>query len=271
MQDKLYDVIIIGASKEGINAYNSLKRSAPEKSVVVISREFSNVTARNSVLTADRVEKEVVYTSDRRGIMIAICQDDTRICGLCLIIATGTKPKKFSFKTNNVYYDVKEVKSRAKVSPILLVGQDDKAVRSAIELAGKFRKVYMCLETLELQCSDELKAKISELDNIAILPLCKVKNLINDKNGNLMKVQLSTLDEIECKYLFCSLGQVPDLKGIGEQMITTDKEGYIKINDDFETEVVPGVYAVGRCTTKSVQPRDASRLIAAYRKRFGGN
>lgn len=271
MHNKLYDVIIIGASLEGINAYNSLKRTAPKKSVIVISRDFSNVTARNSVLSTDRVLGEVVFTEDRRGIMTAIMQDDERISGLCMIIATGTKPVRFAFDTNSVYYNVRDIKARAKVSPIVLVGHNEKAARSALELSKKFRKVYVCLETADFECNDELKDEIANTDNISLLPFCSIKKLINDKNGNLLKVQLDTLDEIDCKYLFCSLGQKPDLDGIFSRMITTDRDGYIKINNDFETEVVPGIYAVGRCTTKSIQPRDASRLIAAYRKRFGGN
>lgn len=270
MEDILYDVIIIGASKEGINAYNSLKRTAPEKKVIVISREFSNVTARNSILTSDRVVGEVVFTDDRRGVMITYLKDDTRICGLSLIIATGTKPVRFKFDTNSVYYNVKDMKSRAKVSPIVVLGNNDKAARSAIELSKKFRHVYMCIKESELNCPAALKDSIAQLDNITILPFCSVSKLVNDKNGNLLKVQLDTLDEIDCKYLFCSLGQVPDIGGINRNMITLDKDGYIKINDDFETEIVPGVYAVGRCVAKEIKPRDASRLIAAYRNRFGG-
>lgn len=270
MEDILYDVIIIGASKEGINAYNSLKRAMPEKKVIVISRDFDNVTTRNSVLTTDRIYGNVVFTNDRRGIMLATLENDERIAGLCMIIATGARARRKNLGTNRVYYSLKDVKTRAKASPIVLIGGDHKTCESALALSAKFSHVYVCLKEAELPGTAEQKATIEAKSNITVLPLCQVKSCRNDKNGNLLDVTLDTLDTIKCNYIFVSDGQVPELDGIYRDMITVDSKGYIIINDDFETEVVPGVYAVGKCVSASPKPRDASRLIAAYRKKFGG-
>lgn len=271
MPDKIYDLIIIGASLDGINAYNSLKRAAPDKSVLVISENFDAITTRNSVLKADRLEASVVFTQYKYGMFYAFISAEKFYCSKAMIIATGSDPvKRLDIKTTNVYYKLSAVKSRSKILPMVVVGGNKDSAEAALYLAKRYSAVYMCIPTAELSCGEDLKNQINNTENIIQLPLCDIKSCKNNKNDQLMSVVLNTFEIIPCCGIFVAVNRTPSLRGISKGLLRIDSNGYVITNENHETGLIPGLYAVGECCVKEAKARDASKLISSYLKTFGG-
>lgn len=271
MQEPLYDAIIIGASKEGIGVYNSMKRLMPDKHVVVISRDFDKVKIKHSVLKADRIVGEVVFTDDRRGIITAILEDRRRVSGLAMFIATGTKPIKLDLDTNRIFYKVKEIHSTAKIAPAAVLGHDERCVDAALKLSKKFRKVYVCSDEGALEGPEDKLAELAKRENVTVLPFCNAKSCRKNKKGELMSITLDTYATIDCSYVFASVGREPDVDGISWKMVRKDPQGRIMVNDDLETGIVPFVYALGSCTDREPRPKDATKAVTSYREKLGGS
>jgi thioredoxin reductase len=166
----------------------------------------------------------------------------------------GTKPIKSNLKNPNIRYNLTDVKA-AKNSPAVVVGNNNLAVTYALSMAKKFKYVYLCSSTVELECDNKYIKKLENVVNIVHLPNCNVIGCKNDKDGNLVEVLLDTYSSIRCSTLVMSLGRTPDSPGLSKRMIETDSNGYIVTKELNATTVVPKIYAIGTCTKSSTKNR----------------
>lgn len=249
--NQLYDVIIVGASEEGINFCEQLLAKTTGLKVALVSRTFNRLS---DITGLTKITGEVIFSSYNRGIIGLTLQDRTQVFGVNVVIAVGTKPIKSNLKNSNIRYNLLDIKA-SKNSPVVVAGNNTLAVTYALALSKKFKYVYLCSNSIELDCEARYLKKLENTANIVHLPNCNVVGCKNDKNGNLAEVQLDTYSSIRCTALVMSLGRTPDNPGLSKRMIETDVNGYIVTKGFNVTTIVPTIYAIGACTKNGTKTR----------------
>lgn len=249
--NQIYDVIVIGASEEGINFCSQLLAKTTNLKIALVSRNFNRPVDLEAIT---KINKEVIFSSYNRGLIGLTLNDRSQIFGLNVIIAVGTKPIKSTLKNCNIKYNLNDLKT-SKLTPAVVVGNNTLAAKYALAISKKFKYVYLCSNTLELECEAKYIKKIENTANIVHLPNCNVIGCRNDKDGSLAEIQLDTYSSIRCTALIMSLGRIPDNSGLSKRMIEIDKEGYIITKEFNTTTIVPKIYAIGTCTRSSTKNR----------------
>ena len=254
--NQLYDVMVIGASEEGINFCKQLLAKTTGVKIALISRNFNRPVEIEGIT---KINQEVIFSSYNRGLIGLTLADRSQIFGITVVIAVGTKPIKSNLKNCNIRYNLNDLKT-SKTNPAVVVGNNTLAATYALSMAKKFKYVYLCSNTVELECESKYLKKLENTANIVHLPNCNVISCKNDKDGNLTEVQLDTYSTIRCSALVMSLGRVPDNSGLSKRMIDTDSEGYIVTKEFNQTTIIPNIYAIGTCTKNSTKPRLTAML-----------
>ena len=250
-QNELYDVIILGASNEGIMLAEYIKSKEPAKKVALVSKHFNFVKTNNNLLDTVLITGESVYSSYNHGVIILTLKDRRIVIGKNLVLATGGNPilgHSDRYKNKNICYNPRNIKINSKNKPAVVYGEDTNAVNFALSMAKKFKYVYLCSEAFKLNCDSKLLKKLNDVPNIVHLPNCHIASCKNDKEGNLCEVTLDTYETIKCSALVLSFGRTPDVNGIDLKMIELDSDKYVKINTQHQTTIVPTIYAIGECT-----------------------
>jgi thioredoxin reductase len=255
--EAIYDVIIVGATPEGIELAKKL--SVTNKKIIIISSKFYTTIDCENV---SQLEAEVVFLSYIRGLIGAnVIQENSKgiIYGTNLVLATGTKPIKTSLRNSNIRYKALDIPGKHKSEPAVIYGNNEEAASYALDLAKRFCYVYFCTKDFELNCSKRLQKKINETANIVHLPGCNIMSCKNDKDGKLAEVTLDTYATITTSALVCALGRTPDIPTFARKFIGVAEDGFVEIKDFNESKLVPGVYAVGDlCRTKA--KKDLTKL-----------
>ena len=262
-QNKIFDVIIVGASSEGITLCEYLQAKLPTKKIALVSSNFSNCKPRQTLDGIEKVERTVIYSSYIRGLIGFELNDGSKIFGINAVIATGSKPIPLKFNSPNIYYKLAGIRRATKSNQAVVIGNDTRAISAACWAAKKFKYVYFCSPTFQLDASKADIQKMNSIDNIVHLPNCEVVDYKNNRYGNLIEVTLNTYDVIRCNTIIAMTDRLPDIPQLNPQMITLDKEGYIEVNHLGETTKVPKLFAVGGCTKY-----DAKRNIAVLGRRL---
>lgn len=269
---KVIDVIIIGASKEGINVAVQLAKKDSNINIAIVSKEFSKWNNKYSEFpNIYKIEQEVTYTTFNRGLYGIYLKNNDRLFSCNLIIATETKliPLKIKTKTIEVYDNLIDAPKPASDSQAVVIGQDDTAVKLAIAAAKKYMYVYLCAESLKLSCKEDLKEKFSKVKNIALLPGCKITNFSTDKEGNLKDITLDTYATIRCNTIFMFNQKEPDLYYLPNKFISTNEDKAILTDELNESIKLKGIYAVGACSAnynKKALPKMCDQIIASIHK-----
>ena len=249
MQNKLYDVVVLGASNEGIALCEYIKAKAPEKQVALVSRHFNFVKPHNKLANTELIQGDSVYSGYMKGMVILTLRNKDIVCGKNLVIATGATPIKApTLKNNNICYNPRDLKLTSKLKPAVVYGNNAAAVTYSLAMAKKFKYIYLCSNDFDLKCDARLARKLDNTANVVHLPNCRITACKNNKEGNLCEVALDTYSTINCSALVMALGRTPDVNGIDMKMIELDKDSYIKVNTNHQTTKVPNIYAIGECT-----------------------
>jgi len=250
-QNELYDVIILGASVDGITLAEYIKSKEPATKVALVSKHFNFIKSAEKLLDADLITGESIYSSFNHGVIVLTLKDRRIVAGKNLVIATGGYPVKATidkFKNKNICYNPREITVNPKNKPAVVYGNGNDAADFALIMAKKFKYVYLCSDVFDLQCDAKLLKKLNDVPNIVHLPNCSIASCKNDKDGNLQEVTLDTYDTIKCSALVLALGRKPNVNGIDPKMIELDADKYVKINTQHQTTKVANIYAIGECT-----------------------
>ena len=250
-QNELFDVVVLGASVEGIALCEYLKTKSPELKVALVSRHFNFVKLTNKLLDTELILGESAFSSFNHGLVILTLKDRRIVVGKNLVIATGGNPilgPADKYKNKNICYNPRDITISAKNKPAVVYGNNADAVNFALTMSRKFKYVYLCSETFDLKCDIKLLKKLNDTANIVHLPNCHIASCKNDKDGNLTEIALDTYDTIKCAALVLALGRIPDVNGIDLRMIELDEDKYVKINTQHQTTITPNIYAIGECT-----------------------
>jgi len=257
-QNELYDVIIIGASAEGLTLANYLLLNKPDLKIAIISKSFKYLTQKLNTLVADKFTGEVILSTYYHGIIGFILKDKRTIYGKKAVIATGTKPIKLStddpkLKNSGIIYNPVDLTNISKNHQVVIVGNSAEAVKYSIELSKKFKYIYLCSKEFKLNCNAKMIKKLNELPNVVHLPGCNIVSYKKDKNGRIQEVTLDTYSTIHCAALIGAFGRMPDVSGISTKMLEVDLDGYAVVNSKNESTKIPGIYVIGACARRNTK------------------
>lgn len=244
---QLFDVIIIGASADGIAVCEYLVSKKPDIKTLIVADNTKSVLSKHKLGNTIVVKDKVIYSSYNHGVIGLNLESGDQIFATNVVIATGTKPKKVNLNTPNVYYKTTACDACSKSKQAVVVGDKLRAVSAAIWASKKFRYVYLCSKVFNLKAPDKDLEKLAACENVVHLPNCSIVDVKNDKYGELEEVTLDTYSTISCNAVFIISDRLPDIPRLHPQMIEIE-DGYIKINHQGQTTKIPKLFALGGCT-----------------------
>lgn len=250
--NQTFDILVIGDSLEGALAIQTLAKLNQNVSIALISKKLNNTKKYKNISNLTILELEAVHVVFNRGLYILYASDqkDTyTICSCNLIVATGAKtmPLVISEKlTLPVYHRIESAPKISKDSQVIVVGNDTETVKLALKAATKYKYVYLCNNLFNLNCSTKLLEKLESVDNIVILPSCKIIDY-KLKNDKLLEITLDTYSVINCSYVFAAMPRKSDISWIPTNFIELDNDKIVT-NELNAVDKLPGLYAIGECS-----------------------
>lgn len=283
-EEKIYDVIIIGAGPAGMTAavYTSranlstlmLERGVPGGQMAN-TEEVENYPGFDHILGPELSTKmfdhakkfgaeyaygdvkEVIDGKEYKTIKAGSKEYKAR----SIIISAGAEYKKIGVPGEQelggrgVSYCAVCDGAFFKGKELLVVGGGDSAVEEGVYLTRFASKVTIVHRRDELRAQKILQDRAFANDKIDFIWSHTVKQ-INDKDGKVGSVTLvSTKDEEEMEFpadgVFIYIGMVPLTKPF-ESLGITNSSGYIETNELMETKV-PGIFAAGDIREKTLR------------------
>ncbi|MCR6095145.1 thioredoxin-disulfide reductase [Salipaludibacillus agaradhaerens] len=283
-EEKIYDVIIIGAGPAGMTAavYTSranlstamLERGMPGGQMAN-TEDVENYPGYDHILGPDLSTKmfehakkfgaEYVY-GDVKEIIDGkeykrIVTGNGEYKARAVIITTGAKYKKLGvpgeeeLSGRGVSYCAVCDGAFFKEKELVVIGGGDSAVEEAVYLTRFASKVTVIHRRDELRAQKILQERAFENEKIDFIWSHVVKE-INGENGKVSSVTLidktdGSEKEFKTDGAFIYIGMLP----INEPFINlgiTNEEGYVETNEDMETKV-PGVFAAGDIREKMLR------------------
>ena len=136
-----------------------------------------------------------------------------------------------------------------KENDVAVIGNGNSALQECIYLSNIVKKVYLLIRKDKLTGMDDLIEKVKSKENIEINYQTNIEK-INEENGKLKNLVLSTGKILNVAGLFVYAGYAPDTKFLNNLNIT-NKNGYIEIDENLETKI-KGIFAIGDVTIKEV-------------------
>ncbi|WP_062354321.1 thioredoxin-disulfide reductase [Bacillus kwashiorkori] len=283
-EEKIYDVIIIGAGPAGMTA--AVYTSRANLSTLMIERgvpggqmanteDVENYPGYDSILGPDLSNKmfehakkfgaeyaygdikEIVDGKEYKLIKAGKKEYKAR----AVIIATGAEYKKLGVPGENelggrgVSYCAVCDGAFFKDKELVVVGGGDSAVEEGVYLTRYASKVTIVHRRDQLRAQKILQDRAFANEKVDFIWNHTVKS-INEKDGKVGSVTLvSTTDGTEKEFpadgVFVYIGMVPLTKPF-EQLGITNENGYIVTNELMETKV-PGIFAAGDVRDKTLR------------------
>lgn len=283
-EDKIYDVIIIGAGPAGMTA--AVYTSRANLSTLMIERgvpggqmmnteEVENYPGYDSILGPDLSNKmfehakkfgaEYAYGDIKEiidGKEFKIVKAGSKeFKARAIIIATGAEYKKLGVPGENelggrgVSYCAVCDGAFFKNKQLVVVGGGDSAVEEGVYLTRFAEKVTIVHRRDQLRAQKILQDRAFANEKVDFIWNHTVK-AINEKDGKVGSVTLvSTVDgtekEFPCDGVFIYIGMIPLTKPF-ENLGITNEAGYIETNELMETKV-PGIFAAGDVREKQLR------------------
>lgn len=283
-EEKIYDVIIIGAGPAGMTA--AVYTSRANLSTLMIERgipggqmanteDVENFPGFESILGPDLSNKmfnhakkfgaeyaygdikEIVDGKEYKTVKAGSKEFKAR----SIIISTGAEYKKVGVSGE------KELGGRGvsycavcdgaffKNKRLFVIGGGDSAVEEGVYLTRFASQVTIVHRRDELRAQKILQKRAFDNEKVDFIWNHTIKS-INEKEGKVGSVTLvSTVDqteqELEADGVFIYIGMVPLSKPF-ESLGITNENGYIETNDQMETKV-PGIFAAGDIREKTLR------------------
>jgi thioredoxin reductase (NADPH) len=283
-EEKIYDVIIVGAGPAGMTA--AVYTSRANLSTLMIERgipggqmanteEVENYPGYESILGPDLSSKmfehakkfgaeyaygdikEIIDHGDTKTVVAGAKEYKT----YSVIIATGAEYKKLGVQGE------KELGGRGvsycavcdgaffKGKELVVVGGGDSAVEEGVYLTRFASKVTIVHRRDKLRAQKILQERAFTNEKVDFIWNHTVKE-IHEKDGKVGSLTLvSTIDGTEKEFkadgVFIYVGMLPLSKPF-ESLGITNENGYIETNDQMETKV-PGIFVAGDIREKTLR------------------
>ncbi len=283
MEQKLYDILIIGGGPAGYTAalYGArsglsvgvLEKLSPGGQMATTS-EVDNYPGfpegvdgfdlgEKMQQGAERFGAETIFAEVHGADLAAtpkkIQTSEGEFQAKTVIVATGAYPRELglpnegALRGRGVAYCATCDGMMYKDKVVVVSGGGNTAVEDAIYLSKICAKVYLvhrrdALRATPVYLEALRKGGVEILWNTKIVEFLQDKRLTGVKLEN---VQDGSSRNLACDGVFVAIGRVPDSK-ILEGQVDMDKSGYIIAGEDTKTNV-PGVFAAGDVRTKAVR------------------
>jgi thioredoxin reductase (NADPH) len=282
--EKIYDVIIIGAGPAGMTA--AVYASRANLATLMIERgipggqmanteEVENYPGYESILGPELSNKmfehakkfgaeyaygdikEVVDGEEYKTVKAGTKEYKTR----AIIITTGAEYRKLGVKGESelggrgVSYCAVCDGAFFKNKELIVVGGGDSAVEEGVYLTRFASKVTIIHRRDQLRAQKILQDRAFANEKVDFIWNTTVKE-INEENGKVGSVTLVSTEngeerEFKADGVFIYIGLDPLSKPF-EALGITNEHGYIETNDDMETKI-PGIYAAGDVREKTLR------------------
>jgi len=174
-----------------------------------------------------------------------------------IIIATGSKhltlglPNEFELVGNGISYCATCDGPLFRDQEVATVGGGNAAGLEVIYLSGVARKVYLIHRRHCMRAETCIADEVESLDNVIPMYNCTIEEAIttNDKLGALKikNIETGEISNISVNALFIAIGVEPQSDLAEKVGIELDKDNFIKVNKNQETNF-SGIYAAGDVT-----------------------
>ena len=247
------DVMIVGDSTAGHEILDKIAASKPTIKVAFISREFKSTTTHD-YLNVEYFRSEVTFTDYKNRLYCCYLKDGRRIYGTHLIIASGLEYSPLMLNNNKqaagVYHNVDEIPKTAKNQPAVVICNQNSDVKFALDVAKKYKQVYLCTKDFGIQGITEANAKkLEKTENIIVLANTSLLKTIT-KDDSLAKVELNNYATLNCSAIYAKTDATPSAQFISEKLIEKTDDGYLVTSEKAESTIMPKCFAIGTCTKK---------------------
>jgi thioredoxin reductase (NADPH) len=284
MENKIYDVLIIGAGPAGMGAAIYAKRAGLDCAVidqspisggqVLTTYEVDNYLGFPGVSGgelsdkfrehADKLDVEFL-TANVVKINIdkdnkSVVTDEGEFIAKTIVLAMGAAHSMLGVNGEKelagmgVSYCATCDGAFFRKKTVAVVGGGDVAVEDAIFLAGLCGKVYLIHRRDELRAASSLQKKLMSMENVEIIWDSEVTQISG--NDIVEKIEIKnkkTGDNktLEINGIFIAVGVIPNTE-IANGIVEMDERGYI-IADETCATSVPGIFAAGDIRKKPMR------------------
>ena len=283
MNDKLYDVVIIGGGPGGYSAALYCARSG--MSVLVLEKlspggqmattgQVDNYPGFEDGIDGFELGEKMKKGADRFGAETAfdevigvdlkaepkkITTTAGELLTKTVVIATGASPRELGLpeekklRGRGVAYCAVCDGMRYKDKTVVVSGGGNSAAEDALFLAKICKKVYLVHRRDALRASMVYQNALKD-SPVEFLWNSRIEEILHEKKVTgvrLADVKTGEEREIACDGVFVAIGRVPDT-AVFEGQVERNEQGYI-IADETTRTNVPGVFAVGDVRTKPLR------------------
>ena len=283
MNDKIYDVVIIGGGPGGYSAALYCARSG--MSVLVLEKlspggqmattgQVDNYPGFEDGIDGFELGEKMKKGADRFGAETAfdevirvdlkaepkkITTTGGEILTKTVVIATGASPRELGLpeekklRGRGVAYCAVCDGMRYKDKTVVVSGGGNSAAEDALFLAKICKKVYLVHRRDALRASMVYQNALKD-SPVEFLWNSRIEEILHEKKVTgvrLADVKTGEEREIACDGVFVAIGRVPDT-AVFEGQVERNEQGYI-IADETTSTNVPGVFAVGDVRTKPLR------------------
>lgn len=285
MEDKLYDVVIIGSGPAGITA--SIYAARAELRCIVLEREpmsggqivntyeVDNYPGLQGINGFDMGMKfrehadhlgaiheygEVEKVEDQGAYKIIHLTNGEQIQTKTVILATGAKyrklmvPGELELTGMGVSYCATCDGAFFKNRVTAVIGGGDVAIEDAIFLARICKKVYVIHRRDEFRAAKTLSTRLMSMDNVEICWNETVSNILGEEHVTGLRIKnVKTQEEreLEVDGVFIAVGTTPNSNMV-EGIVAMDQGGYVVADETCKTSA-PGIFAAGDVRTKHLR------------------
>ena len=283
MNDKIYDVVIIGGGPGGYSAALYCARSG--MSVLVLEKlspggqmattgQVDNYPGFEDGIDGFELGEKMKKGADRFGAETAfdevirvdlkaepkkITTTGGELLTQTVVIATGASPRELGLpeekklRGRGVAYCAVCDGMRYKDKTVVVSGGGNSAAEDALFLAKICKKVYLVHRRDALRASMVYQNALKD-SPVEFLWNSRIEEILHEKKVTgvrLADVKTGEEREIACDGVFVAIGRVPDT-AVFEGQVERNEQGYI-IADETTRTNVPGVFAVGDVRTKPLR------------------
>ena len=283
MNDKIYDVVIIGGGPGGYSAALYCARSG--MSVLVLEKlspggqmattgQVDNYPGFEDGIDGFELGEKMKKGADRFGAETAfdeVIRVDLKaepkkipttggeLLTKTVVIATGASPRELGLpeekklRGRGVAYCAVCDGMRYKDKTVVVSGGGNSAAEDALFLAKICKKVYLVHRRDALRASMVYQNALKD-SPVEFLWNSRIEEILHEKKVTgvrLADVKTGEEREIACDGVFVAIGRVPDT-AVFEGQVERNEQGYI-IADETTRTNVPGVFAVGDVRTKPLR------------------
>jgi len=276
MDNKIYDLVIIGTGPAGLTA--SIYASRYHLSHVVLGskeggslslaaevenypgfKKIAGLDLANKMMEqakafgAEILAKETTGIEKKDGVFKIQFDGDKFLQAKAIIIATGTERRKLNipgeaeYLGKGVSYCTTCDGNFFKEKVVAMVGGSNAAALGAYHLSNVASKIYLIYRKKPLRAEPFWQERIEKESNIEIIYETNVLEILGDENkvtGIKLDKPYKNNQELTLDGVFIEIGGVPGTQLATPLEVDLDESGFIKVASDMKTNI-EGVFAAG--------------------------